>query len=181
MSRDRQPAVRRARLSFHRAAGHRPRRALHVHSISDAVPFYRDVLGFRLSDYMTRPFNAFLPRQSAPPLDHPSRPGAVRASSDGRAHSLGDIEQCRPGAGRGRPHVTLSLHPARSPRSTRELAVEVHGGVRLGRAGDRHRQQSRQIRVGPSMWGHDRLDDAGEAVEAREVRIAAADAGPASR
>jgi hypothetical protein len=31
------------------------------------------------------------------------------------------------------------------------------------------------------MWGHDRLDDAGEAVEAREVRIAAADAGPASR
>src|SRR5215831_15201547 len=32
---------------------------LHVKNINDAVPFYRDVLGFRLSDYMTRPFNAY--------------------------------------------------------------------------------------------------------------------------
>src|SRR4029450_4669124 len=32
---------------------------LHVKDINDAVPFYRDVLGFRLSDYMVRPFNAY--------------------------------------------------------------------------------------------------------------------------
>src|SRR3981081_2962058 len=32
---------------------------LHVKDINDAVPFYRDVLGFRLSDYMLRPFNAY--------------------------------------------------------------------------------------------------------------------------
>ena len=32
---------------------------LHVKNINDAVPFYRDVLGFRLSDYMLRPFNAY--------------------------------------------------------------------------------------------------------------------------
>src|SRR5712691_10457264 len=32
---------------------------LHVEHIDDAVPFYRDVLGFRLSDYMRRPFNAY--------------------------------------------------------------------------------------------------------------------------
>src|ERR671930_1098433 len=32
---------------------------LHVKDINDAVPFYRDVLGFRLSDYMVRPFKAY--------------------------------------------------------------------------------------------------------------------------
>ena len=32
---------------------------LHVNNINEAVPFYRDVLGFKLSDYMTRPFNAY--------------------------------------------------------------------------------------------------------------------------
>src|SRR5262249_43909180 len=32
---------------------------LHVKAINDAIPFYRDVLGFRLSDYMTKPFNAY--------------------------------------------------------------------------------------------------------------------------
>ncbi|HZN31755.1 MAG TPA: VOC family protein, partial [Xanthobacteraceae bacterium] len=32
---------------------------LHVKDINDAVPFYRDVLGFRLSDFMVRPFNAY--------------------------------------------------------------------------------------------------------------------------
>ncbi len=32
---------------------------LHVKDINDAMPFYRDVLGFRLSDYMTKPFNAY--------------------------------------------------------------------------------------------------------------------------
>src|SRR3954471_22264010 len=32
---------------------------LHVKNIDDAVPFYRDVLGFRLSDYMLRPFRAY--------------------------------------------------------------------------------------------------------------------------
>src|SRR6476661_7312895 len=32
---------------------------LHVKDINDAVPFYRDVLGFKLSDYMLRPFNAY--------------------------------------------------------------------------------------------------------------------------
>src|SRR5499426_3281374 len=32
---------------------------LHVKNINDAMPFYRDVLGFRLSDYMTKPFNAY--------------------------------------------------------------------------------------------------------------------------
>ena len=32
---------------------------LHVKNINDVIPFYRDLLGFRLSDYMTRPFNAY--------------------------------------------------------------------------------------------------------------------------
>jgi hypothetical protein len=32
---------------------------LHVVNINDVIPFHRDVLGFRLSDYMTRPFNAY--------------------------------------------------------------------------------------------------------------------------
>ncbi len=32
---------------------------LHVKDINDALPFYRDVLGFRLSDYMVRPFKAY--------------------------------------------------------------------------------------------------------------------------
>src|SRR5262245_10372680 len=37
---------------------------LHVKDINEAMPFYRDVLGFRLSDYMTKPFNAYLDRKS---------------------------------------------------------------------------------------------------------------------
>ena len=33
--------------------------AVAVPSLSETIPFYRDVLGFRLSDFMVRPFNAY--------------------------------------------------------------------------------------------------------------------------
>ena len=41
---------------------------LHVERIEEMMAFYRDILGFRLSDYFLRPYRLyFLPREPAPP------------------------------------------------------------------------------------------------------------------
>ena len=41
-------------------------------TIQQLLPFYRDLLGFRLTDYYSHPFEALLPaRQSAPPFSSP--------------------------------------------------------------------------------------------------------------
>ena len=118
---------------------------LHVKSIHDVIPFYRDVLGFRLSDYMTRPFNAYFfhanPRHHSIAFIETGRNAThhlmMRALQSRRRRPV-----LRPRARRGRPH----RRHARPPHQRRgdlvlfQHAVGLHGRVRLGRPRHRRRQ-----------------------------------------
>ena len=87
---------------------------LHVKDINDAVPFYRDVLGFRLSDYMVRPFNAYFfhanPRHHSIAFIETGRSATHHLMVE--LYSLDDVGQCYDLALRdeGRIGVTLGRH-----------------------------------------------------------------------
>src|SRR3954454_23416142 len=69
---------------------------LHVKDINDAVPFYRDVLGFKLSDYMLRPFNAYFfhanPRHPSSAVIEPGPYAPLHRMVE--LFSLDDVGQC---------------------------------------------------------------------------------------
>src|SRR5437870_13892234 len=69
---------------------------LHVKDINDALPFYRDVLGFRLSDYMVRPFNAYFfhanPRHHSISFIETGRSATHHLMVE--LYSLDDVGQC---------------------------------------------------------------------------------------
>ena len=122
---------------------------LHVKNINDAVPFYRDVLGFKLSDYMMRPFNAYF--FHANPRHHSIafiETGTQRhASPDGGALQP---RRCRPVLrSRADRSGEADRRDARPPYQRRgdvvllELAVELHVRVRLGWTRYRRRQLAR--------------------------------------
>src|SRR5215475_1577284 len=86
---------------------------LHVKQIDDAVPFYRDVLGFRLSDYMTKPFNAYF------------------FHANPRHHSVAFIETGRNAV----HHLMVELYNLDDVGQGYDLALGIEGriGVTLGR------------------------------------------------
>src|SRR3954466_15152773 len=86
---------------------------LHVKDINDAVPFYRDVLGFKLSDYMTKPFNAYF------------------FHANPRHHSVAFIETGRNAV----HHLMVELYNLDDVGQGYDLALGVEGriGVTLGR------------------------------------------------
>ena len=151
---------------------------LHVKNINDAVPFYRDVLGFRLTDYMLRPFNAYF--FHANPRHHSIafiETGTQRhAPSDGRAvQPRRRRAVLRPRAGEeGRIGVTLGRHindevTSFYSNSPSGFMVEYGWG---GRVIDVDNWQPEEVTWGPSMWGHDRMWMTPEKrVEARKLRI----------
>src|SRR2546430_2047470 len=69
---------------------------LHVKDINDALPFYRDVLGFRLSDYMVRPFKAYFfhanPRHHSIAFIETGRSATHHLMVE--LYSLDDVGQC---------------------------------------------------------------------------------------
>jgi catechol 2,3-dioxygenase-like lactoylglutathione lyase family enzyme len=87
---------------------------LHVKNINDAVPFYRDVLGFRLSDYMLRPFNAYFfhanPRHHSIAFIETGRNATHHLMVE--LYSLDDVGQCYDLAlgEEGRIGTTLGRH-----------------------------------------------------------------------
>src|ERR1700755_2310632 len=86
---------------------------LHVKDINEAVPFYRDVLGFRLSDFMVRPFKAFF------------------FHANPRHHSIAFIETCRSAT----HPLIVELHSLDDVGQCYDLALAEEGriGVTLGR------------------------------------------------
>ncbi len=157
---------------------------LHVEHIDDVLPFYRDVLGFHLSDYMRRPFNAYFfhanPRHHSIAFIETGRNATHHLMVE--LFSLDDVGQCYDLALRqeGRIATTLGRHIndevtsfyASSPSA---FMVEYGWG---GRVIDVESWQPEEITWGPSMWGHDRLWLSPEKrAEAREIRIAAAASG----
>jgi catechol 2,3-dioxygenase-like lactoylglutathione lyase family enzyme len=135
---------------------------LHVQSIDDAVPFYRDVLGFRLSDYMLRPFHAYFfhanPRHHSIAFIETGRNATHHLMVE--LFSLDDVGQCydlalgeedRIGTTLGR-HINDEVTSFYS-HSPSGFMVEYGWGAR---SIDPDSWQAYERKEGPSMWGHDR-------------------------
>ena len=158
---------------------------LHVKNIDDAVPFYRDILGFRLSDYMLRPFRAFFfhanPRHHSIAFIETGRSAVHHLMVE--LFSLDDVGQCydlalcEPDKLIG---VTLGRHindevTSFYSNSPSGFMVEYGWG---GRVIEPETWQTEEVTWGPSMWGHDRMWMTPEKrVESRNIRIAAAASG----
>ena len=157
---------------------------LTVENIDAMMPFYVDVLGFGLSDYMQKPFRAYFFHINA---RHHSL-ALIETGKNGVHHlmvelfSLDDVGQSYDVAlsQQGRVSVTLGRHTndlmtsfyAKTPSS---FMIECGWG---GREIDPSTWRAFELQDGPSLWGHERvwLPDADREV-AREMRMRAAAAG----
>jgi 2,3-dihydroxybiphenyl 1,2-dioxygenase len=156
---------------------------LTVENITPVMAFYVDVLGFKLSDYIEKPFRAYFfhvnPRHHSLAL--------IETGGNGMHHlmvemfSLDDVGQSYDVAlAEDRVNVTLGRHTndlmtsfyAKTPSS---FMVECGWG---GREVDPATWQPVEMTHGPSLWGHERvwLPEKDRAV-AREMRRNAAREG----
>ena len=157
---------------------------MNVVSADQVIPFYREVLGFRLSDYTLRPFKAFFfhvnPRhhsfavvETGTNSVHHLMMELFMLDDVGQAYDLAQGEE-------GRIATTLGRHTndlmtsfyARTPSG---FFVEYGWG---GRSIDPGTWQPVEMTNGPSLWGHDRdwLSEEGRA-SARQLRLKAASDG----
>jgi len=155
---------------------------LTVERLDDVLPFYRDVLGFALSDYILKPFKAFFLHVN--PRHHSL--AFIETGTNGVHHmmlelfSLDDVGQAYDialmnpegiGSTLGRhtnDHVTSFY--SWSPSG---FMVEYGWGGRLVEPGN---WKPAEYAVGPSLWGHDRTwlpED--KRAEARAMRMKLAD------
>jgi 2,3-dihydroxybiphenyl 1,2-dioxygenase len=157
---------------------------LTVENIDKVMPFYVDVLGFGLSDYMQKPFRAYFFHINA---RHHSL-ALIETGRNGMHHlmvelfSLDDVGQSYDVAMSEpeRVSVTLGRHTndlmtsfyAKTPSS---FMVECGWG---GREIDPSTWRPFEMQDGPSLWGHERvwLPPADREV-AREMRMRAAASG----
>jgi 2,3-dihydroxybiphenyl 1,2-dioxygenase len=158
---------------------------LTVAKLDDVMPFYVDLLGFRLSDYIEKPFRAYFFHINA---RHHSL-ALIETGRDGMHHlmvelfSLDDVGQAYDVAlgQQERVSVTLGRHTndlmtsfyAKTPSSS--FMIECGWG---GRDIDPPSWTPLEMTAGPSLWGHERvwLPPADREV-AREMRMRAAAAG----
>jgi 2,3-dihydroxybiphenyl 1,2-dioxygenase len=154
---------------------------LTVENIGTVMPFYVDLLGFGLSDYIEKPFRAYFfhvnPRHHSLALIETGRNGMHHLMVE--LFSLDDVGQCYDIALKepDRIGVTLGRHTndfmtsfyAKSPSS---FMIECGWG---GREIEPRTWQPVEMHDGPSLWGHDRvwLPPADREV-AREMRMRAA-------
>jgi 2,3-dihydroxybiphenyl 1,2-dioxygenase len=157
---------------------------LTVENIDAVMPFYVDLLGFSLSDYMQRPFRAYFFHINA---RHHSL-ALIETGKNGMHHlmvelfSLDDVGQCYDVALSQKEcvSVTLGRHTndlmtsfyAKSPSS---FMVECGWG---GREIDPQAWQPFEMQDGPSLWGHERVWlPPADRDAAREMRMRAAASG----
>jgi len=157
---------------------------LTARSVETVLPFYTNLLGFRLSDYALRPFPAyFLHLNSRHHSFAVIGTGAdgfhhlmveLNALDDvGQAYDLAQLEEGRVGVtlGRHSNDYMLSFY-ARSPSG---FMIEYGWG---GRSIDPEIWQPFECDFGPSLWGHERSWLGPEKRdEARRLRLDAAAAG----
>ena len=157
---------------------------LTVEKIDTAMPFYVDVLGFALSDYIEKPFRAYFfhinPRHHSLALIETGKNGMHHLMVE--LFSLDDVGQSYDVAlsEENRVSVTLGRHTndfmtsfyAKTPSS---FMVECGWG---GRQIDPANWQPVEMTDGPSLWGHERvwLPEKDREV-AREMRMRAAASG----
>jgi 2,3-dihydroxybiphenyl 1,2-dioxygenase len=157
---------------------------LTVENIDAMMPFYVDLLGFGLSDYIEKPFRAYFfhinPRHHSLALIETGKNGMHHLMVE--LFSLDDVGQCYDIAlgEENRVSVTLGRHTndfmtsfyAKTPSS---FMVECGWG---GREIDPANWQPVEMTDGPSLWGHERvwLPEKDREV-AREMRMHAAASG----
>ena len=154
----------------------------HVKNIDDLYGFYHDVLGFGVSDYITKPFRAYF--MHANPRHH-----SVALIETGRAdlhhlmveyYFLDDVGQGYDIA-LGEPEkiaTTLGRHPNDAVmsyylRSPSGFMVECGWGGKEVTPGA---WTPTEVTVGPSLWGHERAwlpDDQRAAARAMKLQAAA--------
>jgi len=147
---------------------------LHVTNVEALVPFYRDVLGFHVSDYMLKPYAAYFfhlnPRQHSLALLQTGRSGIHHIMMEvgmlddvGQALDLVTIEN--------RLAVTLGRHTndlmtsfyARTPD---DFLIEYGWG---GRVIEPETWTPAEMTYGGSLWGHDPVSASPEIRAARQT------------
>ena len=157
---------------------------LTVERLDQALPFYRDVLGFRLSDYILQPFKAYFfhvnPRHHSLALIETGRNGIHHMMVElyslddvGQAYDVALMDPASIGATLGR-HTNdyMTSFYSFSPSG---FMVEYGWG---GRTVDPDNWTAEEYTTGPSLWGHERawLPEEKRA-EARAMRLRNAEAG----
>jgi 2,3-dihydroxybiphenyl 1,2-dioxygenase len=157
---------------------------LTVERIDAVMPFYTDVLGFKLTDYILAPFKAFFlhvnPRHHSLALIETGRDAMHHLMVElfslddvGQAYDIALTQPDRIGVTLGR-HTNdfMTSFYAKTPSA---FMVECGWG---GRVIEPARWQPREYTDGPSMWGHERnwLPQA-DRDRAREMRMRAAAEG----
>jgi 2,3-dihydroxybiphenyl 1,2-dioxygenase len=157
---------------------------LTVANIEAVMPFYVDVLGFALSDYMEKPFRAYFfhinARHHSVALIETGRNGMHHLMVElfslddvGQSYDIALTQPDRIGVTLGRhTNDLMTSFYAKTPSS---FMIECGWG---GRAIDPPSWQPSELFDGPSLWGHERvwLSPADREV-AREMRMRAAAAG----
>jgi len=153
-------------------------------NIDAVLPFYREVLGFGLSDWISKPFRAAFmhvnPRHHSLAVIETGKAGMHHLMME--LFSLDDVGQGYDVAlgEEGRIATTLGRHPndymmsfyARAPGG---LMMEYGWG---GRAIDPKTWQAHECTQGPSLWGHERNHMSPEMqAQARVMRRKAAEDG----
>jgi 2,3-dihydroxybiphenyl 1,2-dioxygenase len=157
---------------------------LMVERLEDVMSFYVDVLGFRLSDYVLKPFRVFFfhvnPRHHSLAFIEMGKTGVHHLMVElfslddvGQGWDLAQGEPGRVGTTLGR-HVNdfMTSFYAHTPS---RFMMECGWG---GRIVDETNWQPEEVTAGPSLWGHDRMWLPQEQRDAaREMRLKAAREG----
>ena len=132
---------------------------LHVRNVDDLRWFYQDVLGFRLSDYILKPFKAYFfhlnPRHHSLALIETGRSGIHHIMMElnglddvGQAYDIASMDAERIGTTLGR-HTNdyMTSFYARTPN---DFMIEYGWG---GRSIDPDTWKPVEMSYGPSLWG----------------------------
>ena len=147
---------------------------LHTKSAESLLPFYRDVLGFHLSDYMVKPFTAYFfhlnPRQHSLALLQTGREGIHHIMMEvgmlddvGQALDLALAEN-RVAVGLGRH--TNDLMTSFYARTPDDFLIEYGWG---GRIIEPEGWVPSEMTYGGSLWGHDPVSASPEQLAARRA------------
>lgn len=153
-------------------------------NIGDLMPFYTEILNFRLSDFALQPFKAYFfhlnPRHHSLALIETGKNGVHHLMMElmnfddvGQGYDLAGLREGNIGSTLGRHNNDLiTSFYSWTPSS---FMVEYGWG---GREIDPATWEAVESKDGPSLWGHDRtwLDDKGRAV-ALDLRLGAAKKG----
>jgi 2,3-dihydroxybiphenyl 1,2-dioxygenase len=157
---------------------------LTVERLDDVAPFYTDVLGFQLSDYILRPFKAYFFHVN--PRHHSL--AFIATGKNGIDHLmvelcyLDDVGQAYDLALRPPETIgtTLGRHTNDQVTSFYSWSPSKFWSITAGAAAASTRKAGplRSASDGPSLWGHDRMWLTPEGrEEARDLRIGVAEAG----